>query len=57
MQKITGDKTMSNECFNGLIQNLQGFEMCICFGEEPSSAYDVIRRINFSTSISWRIAF
>jgi hypothetical protein len=39
MQKITGDKAISNEHFNELIQNLRGFEMGIHFGEGPSSAW------------------
>jgi hypothetical protein len=39
MQKITGDKVMSNECFKELIQNFRGFEMGMHFGDGPSSTW------------------
>jgi hypothetical protein len=39
MQKITGDKAMSNDCFNEFITNVRGFEMGICFVEGSSSAW------------------
>jgi hypothetical protein len=39
MQKITGDKAMSKDCFNELITNLRGFEMGIYLGEGPSSTW------------------
>jgi hypothetical protein len=38
-QKITGDKAMGRDRFNELMKNLHGFEMGMCFGDEPSSAW------------------